>query len=381
MKYRALGNTGLSVSEIGFGGEWMERHTPAECDAVARTCEEAGINILDCWMSDPAVRSSLGDALRPHRDKWIVQGHIGSTWQNGQYFRTRDVKLCEEAFEDMLRRFHTDYIDLGMIHYVDAEEDMRQILDDSPYLQYVQKLKAQGRIRHIGISTHNVKTALMAANSGIVEMMLFSINPAFDTMPASEDAGYITGEDFSGSTGGLDPERRELYRLCEEKGIGITVMKSLAGGRLLDAKRSPFGAAMTTTQCLHYCLTRPAVSSVLVGYDTPEQVREILQYETASDEEKDYAAILASAPKLAYNGQCTYCGHCKPCPVNIDIAMVNKLYDLAVLHPAVPASLREHYRALEHSAAECIGCKGCESRCPFGVSVAQRMEDTAKLFA
>jgi len=381
MKYRALGNTGLSVSEIGFGGEWMERHTPAECDAVARTCEEAGINILDCWMSDPAVRSSLGDALRSHRDKWIIQGHIGSTWQNGQYFRTRDVKLCEEAFEDMLQRFHTDYIDLGMIHYVDAEEDMRQILDDSPYLQYVQKLKAQGRIRHIGISTHNVKTALMAANSGIVEVMLFSINPAFDTMPASEEAEYITGEDFSGSTGGLDPDRRELYRLCEEKGIGITVMKSLAGGRLLDAKRSPFGAAMTTTQCLHYCLTRPAVSSVLVGYDTPEQVREILQYETASDEEKDYAAILASAPKMAYNGQCTYCGHCKPCPVNIDIAMVNKLYDLAVLHPSVPASLREHYRALEHSAAECIGCKGCESRCPFGVHVAQRMEDTAKLFA
>ena len=119
---------------------------------------------------------------------------------------------------------------------------------------------------------------------------------------------------------------------------------------------------------------------MLVGYDTPEQVREILQYETASDEEKDYAAILASAPKMAYNGQCTYCGHCKPCPVNIDIAMVNKLYDLAVLHPSVPASLREHYRALEHSAAECIGCKGCESRCPFGVHVAQRMEDTAKLF-
>ena len=79
MKYRCLGKTGLRVSEIGFGGEWMERHTPAECDAVARTCEEAGINILDCWMSDPAVRSSLGDALRPHRDKWIVQGHIGST--------------------------------------------------------------------------------------------------------------------------------------------------------------------------------------------------------------------------------------------------------------------------------------------------------------
>ena len=380
MKYRKLGSTGLSVSEIGFGGEWMERHTPEECAAVVRACEDAGINILDCWMSDPAVRSSIGDAIAPNREKWIVQGHIGSTWQNGQYLRTRDLRLCQEAFEDILRRFHTDYIDLGMIHYVDSEAEMTEILDDSPYLRYMLRLKQEGRIRHIGLSTHNVKTALMAARSGIVEMMLFSVNPAFDTMPASEDPGYVTGDDFSGSTRQLDPDRRELYRLCEEKGVGITVMKSLAGGRLLDAKRSPFGAALTVTQCLHYCLTRPAVSSVLVGYDTPEQVMDVLRYETASEEEKDFAAVLAGAPSLTYSGQCTYCGHCKPCPVNIDIAMVNKLYDLAVLHPAVPASLREHYRALEHSASECAGCKSCESRCPFGVDIAKRMELAAELF-
>ena len=380
MQYRKLGNTGLFVSEIGFGGEWMERHTPEECAAIVRTCEEAGVNIVDCWMSDPRVRSSLGDAIAPNREKWIIQGHIGSTWQNGQYLRTRDLKLCEEGFEDLLRRFHTDYIDLGMIHYVDSEKEMAEILDDSPYLRYILKLKQEGRIRHIGLSTHNVNTALMAARSGVVEMMLFSVNPAFDTMPATEEPGYVTGNDFSESTRQLDPARRELYRLCEEKGVGITVMKSLAGGRLLDAKRSPFGAALTVTQCLHYCLTRPAVSSVLVGYDTPEQVLDVLQYETAGEEEKDFAAVLAAAPNLAYHGQCTYCGHCKPCPVNIDIAMVNKLYDLAVLHPTVPASLREHYRALEHSADECVACQGCESRCPFGVSVAKRMALAAELF-
>ena len=77
---------------------------------------------------------------------------------------------------------------------------------------------------------------------------------------------------------------------------------------------------------------------------------------------------------------CTYCGHCKPCPANIDIAMVNKYYDLAVMQDEVPAAVREHYFALAHHAGECVGCKACETRCPFGVEIAGRMKKAAKLF-
>ena len=79
-------------------------------------------------------------------------------------------------------------------------------------------------------------------------------------------------------------------------------------------------------------------------------------------------------------GQCTYCGHCKPCPKDIDIAMVNKFYDLATVQDKVPQSVTEHYKALEHTAAECIGCKSCESRCPFGVKIADRMVKASALF-
>ena len=105
-----------------------------------------------------------------------------------------------------------------------------------------------------------------------------------------------------------------------------------------------------------------------------------MAYESASEEEKDYASVIASAPLHSYSGQCTYCGHCKPCPKDIDIAMVNKFYDLASAQKDIPESVKEHYKALEHTAAECIGCKGCESRCPFGVKVADRMKKTAELF-
>ena len=66
--------------------------------------------------------------------------------------------------------------------------------------------------------------------------------------------------------------------------------------------------------------------------------------------------------------------------MDIDIAMVNKLYDLAVMQPQVPASAQEHYQALETRADACIGCRGCEERCPFGVPVAERMKKAAALF-
>ena len=71
-----------------------------------------------------------------------------------------------------------------------------------------------------------------------------------------------------------------------------------------------------------------------------------MAYETASEEEKDYASVLANAPHHAYTGQCTYCGHCAPCPSGIDIAMVNKLYDLAMMQKEVPAAVRAHYEGL-----------------------------------
>ena len=379
MKYRTLGKTGLKVSEIGFGGEWLERHDEEESVELLRYAGKKGVNIIDCWMPDPKSRDIIGKAMEGNRENWIVQGHIGSTYQNGQYVRTSDLKYAVPAFEDLLNRMKTDYIDLGMIHYVDQQRDWDARMN-SEYIQYVHRLHEEGVIRHIGLSTHNPRIAKLAAESGFIEMILFSINPAFDMRPATEDLDSM----FSGYEGtdyaGIDPERAALYQLCEENNVGITVMKGFFGGRLFDAKTSPFGVAFSPLQCVHYSLTRPGVSSILCGFDSKAQVDEVLRYETASDDEKDYASVLATAPLHAYSGQCTYCGHCKPCPMNIDIAMVNKFYDLAVQQPEVPESVKAHYQALGKTAASCIGCRSCESRCPFGVPVAERMVKTAELF-
>lgn len=380
MQYRRLGKTGLMVSEIGFGAEWMEKKSAEEVRGVVARCEETGINLLDCWMAGPEVRSNLGASIATTRDRWIIQGHIGSTWQNGQYTRTRDMDEVRPAFEDLLARLGTDHVELGMIHYVDDLDEYDDIMA-GPFIAYVRELRDAGTIGHIGLSTHAPEVAKRAALSGEIETIMFSVNPAFDLLPAAASLDEAFTFDYADELAGMDPARSELYALCEREDVGLTIMKGYAGGRLFSAEASPFGIAMTPVQCIHYALTRPAATSILAGFDKPSHVDDAVAYETASDDEKDYATTLAAAPKHAYFGQCTYCGHCAPCPSGIDIALVNKFYDLALMQDEVPASVREHYRTLDANASDCIGCADCESRCPFGVPVAERMDHAAALFA
>ena len=177
----------------------------------------------------------------------------------------------------------------------------------------------------------------------------------------------------------IDAERASLYSLCEEKGVGITVMKTLGGGRLLDAQRSSFGIALTPAQCIHYALERPAVSSVLMGARSVEEMQKSLAYENASDAEKDYS-VLASGTQSSMRGKCMYCNHCLPCPAGLDIAAINKYLDLAQMHEKVPDTVKAHYLALNAQASDCLQCGVCESRCPFGVNVRENMTKAVKVF-
>ena len=103
MKTRRLGKTELQVSEIGFGGEWLERHPEEESIELIHYASAQGINILDCWMPDPKSRNIIGEGIRENRDKWFIQGHIGSTWKDEQYYRTREMEYVRPAFEDLLK--------------------------------------------------------------------------------------------------------------------------------------------------------------------------------------------------------------------------------------------------------------------------------------
>ena len=295
MRYRTLGKTGLEVSEIGFGPEWMDG-TPEQTREIAEVLREAGVNYMDCWMADPHIRENLGFAMRGHTDEWIVQGHIGSCWVDGQYKRSRDVSLVRPAFEDELRLLGVEHFEIGMMHYIDSVDELIDSLE-GPYYGYVQELLRAETIRHVGLSTHNPEVALEAVRRGAVEVIMFSINPAFDLLPPSEDVNDLFG-DFADAGEQVEPLRAELYSLCEENDVALTVMKPYAGGRLLNAEQSPFGVALTPVQCIHYCLTRPAVASVLGGYKTVGEAQDALAYEDATDADNNAKLLdlLADVP-------------------------------------------------------------------------------------
>lgn len=379
MKYNRIGKTDYSVSEIGFGAEWMAEKSDEEVEKLVQYCEKEGVNLLDCWMSDPKVRSSLGKAIHKNREHWIIQGHIGSTWQKGQYVKSRDMNIVVPAFEDLLERLQTDHIEFGMIHYVDEVKEYNQIMN-SEFMEYVRKLKEEETIHHIGISTHNPEVGLLAADNPEIELIMISLNPAFDMMPPVVLDDYFENDKYSEDLGGIQPIRSQLYQKCLDTDTSITVMKGFAGGRLLNKDDSPFGVALSPINCIHYALTRPSAKSILVGVNNIEELEGVLKYELATEKEKDFSKILTTAPKHSYLGKCTYCGHCAPCPFEINIAMVNKLYDLAVIHDEVPQSIREHYNNLESHASDCFGCKKCETRCPFDVEIIEVMKKASVLF-
>ena len=380
MNYRKLGNTGLEVSEIGMGCEGFSENGFHMTKELFDTAEEYGVNYFDLYASDPDMRKAVGEALKGRRDKFIIQSHICSVWKNGQYLRTRKLQEVKKGFEEMMELLDIDCLDVGMIHYCDALSDWQTIVDNG-ILDYAKQLKAQGRIRHVGLSSHNPVVALKAVGTGDVEVLMFSINPVYDLQPPSANVDDLWADEvYTNTYVNMDPDRQKLYEVCQSKGVGITVMKCFAGGDLLNAELSPAGVALTAAQCIHYCLTTPAVSTVLCGAHSKQQLIESIEYENKSEEEKDYASALASFPKISWQGHCMYCSHCEPCPVHIDIANVTKFLNLANAAGEVPETVREHYKVLEKHGSDCIQCGACETRCPFGVSIRENMQKAKEKF-
>lgn len=378
MIYRPIGATGKSASIIGLGCEHLDGKPYAQVEETVHAALDGGVNILDVFMPGKEVRENIARALGSRRGEVMIQGHIGSTDVKQQYDISRDMSTVLKYFEDMLRIF--GHVEFGMMFFIDSETDYKNVFE-TWFATYVQRLKKQGDISHIGFSSHNPLTAMKAIETGLPEMLLFSINPAFDMLPPEKnvfdglDNGTFGAENFRG----LDPKRAELYKLCSRKQIGITVMKTLGAGKLLSPEHTPFGTALTAAQCIHYALSRPAVASAMVGCKSAGEVRSALSYLDASDSERDYAEIINTS-RNDFRGSCVYCGHCQPCPAEIDIAAVNKYLDIARLDVKnIPPSIFSHYKSLEHGGGECFACGSCESRCPFGVEIIKNMAKAERL--
>ena len=379
MQYRELGNTGLKVSEIGLGCEGFLGKDERECDRMFSLAFERGVNCMDLYSPNPELHKAVGRAVAAHGVHLVLQAHLCTVWKNGQYMATRNLAEVKTSFEKMMQNLGTERVDIGMIHYVDSEETWNKVISDG-ILDYAKQLKREGRIGHIGMSSHNPLVALKAVESGEIEVLMFSVNPCYDLLPGDEDVNKLFEENsYSKPLFNIDPVREKLYETCQRRGVGITVMKVFGGGDLLTDD-SPAGKALTVPQCIHYALTRPAVSTVFAGAHTEAELAASLRYEEADEAERDYAAVFATFPKISWQGHCMYCGHCAPCPKGIEVASVTKFLNLAKAQKAVPETVREHYNALRAHAGDCIACGACEKRCPFGVRIIENMKAARAVF-
>ncbi len=355
MNYRINRKTGDRISEIGIGSAYMFGAGIDEAVRALRRAVEGGINYFDLAAGDGATFPIWGEALSEIRKSLYYQIHFGADYTAGTYGWSLDLETIKRSVDKQLKELRTDYIDYGFIHCQDEASDWETYLKNGVY-DYILSLKKAGVVRHVGLSSHTPAVIGRIMDDAEIDMLMFSVNPAYD---------YGQGEYANGTV----DERAAVYRRCESEGVGISVMKPFSGGQLLDEKQSPFGQALTPYQCIRYCLDKPGVLTVLAGAKSVSEVESLIAYYDQPEEALDYSVIGTFAPPEA-GGKCVYCNHCKPCPMGIDVGLVNKYYDLARAGDAMAA---EHYRTLEKNASDCVGCGHCDSRCPFSVKQSERM--------
>ncbi len=357
MEYRKLPHGEERISVIGLGTSSIGSAGDREIEATMSLALEKGVNYFDMASADAAPFPAFGRALAGQRDKVYFQIHFGANYQGGKYGWTTDLDTIKRSVDWQLKALNTDYIDFGFLHCIDEEADLNHALKGG-ILDYILQLKREGTVRHIGLSSHTPQVAHLALDTGLLDMLMFSINPAYD---------YHREGDYA--IGSVD-ERQGLYRRCEKEGVGISVMKAFSGGQLLNAKTSPFGQALTEYQCIQYALDKPGVLTVLPGVRNRADLERVLGFVDAPQAERDYSILGTFAPQEAA-GICVYCNHCQPCPMGLDVGLINKYYDLAL---AGDALAKDHYANLAKRAGDCVGCGHCDARCPFHVAQTARMQ-------
>ncbi len=355
MEYRILPCNGRKIGVIGMGSSVIGEEPQEKIISTVRKAVENGINYFDMAGGYATIFEAYGKALKGIRDKVYLQIHFGADYTSGEYGWTTDLEQIKKSIEWQLEKLNTDYIDFGFIHCMDEMSDFEAYTENG-VIDYIKELKSKGVVKNIGLSSHSPAVSNKILDLGIIDVLMFSVNPLYD---------YGQGDYAIGTNN----ERYSLYRRCEKEGVGIVVMKAFCAGQLLDANKSAFGKALTKTQCLQYALDKPAVVCVVPGFANEKELDECLSYFTASEEEKDYSVIGEFTPEDS-EGVCVYCKHCHPCPIGLDIALINKYYDLWMLGDNLA---REHYLKLDKKAGECISCGHCDSRCPFSVNQSERM--------
>jgi len=323
-----LGKTGLMVSRIGFGG--IPIQTPSEQEAIrlVRDSLDLGVNYIDTSRVYTNSEERIGKAIAGHREEVIL-----ATKSVG---RTPDAILAD--LDQSLKNLQTDYIDLFQFHNVSTEQDLKNVLEPGGPLDAVRKARDEGRIRHIGITSHRLTVAIEAVKSGAFETVMIALN--FVNTEAAE----------------------ELIPLARKNGVGIIVMKPMAGG-MLDNPALSFKYLNTFDDLL-----------ILVGIaemGEMEQNINLLNFkgELTVDERREMDRIRAELG----NGFCRMCNYCQPCPQKIIISAI--MYTEVALKRFAPKRIFEgEWDKFMNTVPDCIDCGECEKRCPYELPIRERIK-------
>lgn len=285
MEKRALGDTGLNVGVIGLGVEHLKGLPPGTVVEVVSEAVRQGVNYFDLVWSLPSLVKPVGEALKGSRGRVHLAVHLGSCYRGDKYERSRKPERCEMSFRETLDNLGTGYADLINLHYVGGVKQWRQVSREGGVLDLAVRLRDTGLGGAVTVSTHSVEVVRLAAEHPEVQSVMIQVNMANHLLPGRDAA---------------------LSR-CAEGGVGVVAMKPLAAGKLLNAGRKTRVAkyqtggvtlearmpeTLTPVKCLSYALDQPGVCSAVTGVKSVEELRGLLAYIDASQEDKDYGEEL-----------------------------------------------------------------------------------------
>ncbi len=335
MEYRALGKTGLQVSAVGLGCVQLNSSRTEVATEIVRRALELGITYFDVARGYGDAEIKLGLGIEGRRQEVVVSTKTGA--------RTRDDAWSH--LNESLERLRTGYVDNCHLHGLGSDEDTDRRLGPGGALEALIEAKEQGLVRHIGCSSHRSAVLVRAIHRFDFEVILVPMN-------------IVEREPLD-----------ELIPLCQDKGIGVTIMKPLATG-LLPASLA-----------LKWLLNQP-IASAVPGVTTLEELEENAAaghgaYAFSPEEQTRIQELRQDLEHV----RCRICAACLPCPQEIPIHITlgtDVMYDhYRTMGPdrfrAFPWSWQRIERDLPERQARiaaiesCTRCGECEARCPYGL--------------
>lgn len=314
MRKIKLGRTNLEVSAVSFGALPIQRISKEESASLLRLAYERGVNFFDTANYYTDSEEKIGYALQDVRDKIILA--------TKSY--TDNLDFVKKNFEQSLRMLKTDYIDIYQLHNPPN-------LPDEDLLEFLYKMRDEGKIRYIGITNHRLAVANAALDTGIFDTLQFP----FSLLASDEDV--------------------ELVKRCERENVGFIAMKAMSGGLITDAEAA-----------FAYIAKYPNVVPIF-GVQKKEELLEFLSYEENPPLYDDEMEKRVEEQRKALAGDfCRGCGYCSPCPVGIDIWQCARISLMIGRAPKAPW-LGDKWRAEMDKIKNCINCGKCKSRCPYGL--------------